>query len=77
MFGAKPPKPQNRIDSLIGAGTIVEGNISFSGGLRVDGRVRGNVSTSDDQPSTLVLFNRCSMSFTSACGVSAPRFDFL
>ena len=55
MFGAKPTKPQNRIDSLIGAGTIVEGNISFSGGLRVDGRVRGNVSTSDDQPSTLVL----------------------
>jgi len=55
MFGAKPTKPQNRIDSLIGAGTVVEGNISFSGGLRVDGRVRGNVSTSDDQPSTLVL----------------------
>ena len=38
MFGAKPTKPQNRIDSLIGAGTIVEGNISFSGGLRVDGQ---------------------------------------
>jgi cytoskeletal protein CcmA (bactofilin family) len=55
MFGAKPTKPQNRIDSLIGAGTVVEGNISFSGGLRVDGRVHGNVSTSDDQPSTLVL----------------------
>jgi len=55
MFGAKPSKPQNRIDSLIGAGTTVEGNISFSGGLRVDGRIRGNVSTADDQPSTLVL----------------------
>src|SRR6185312_6958546 len=55
MFGAKPSKPQNRIDSLIGAGTTVEGNISFSGGLRVDGRIRGNVATADDQPSTLVL----------------------
>ncbi len=55
MFGAKTTKPQNRIDSLVGAGTIVEGNISFSGGLRVDGRVRGNVLTADDQPSTLVL----------------------
>ena len=55
MFGAKPTKPQNRIDSLIGTGTIIEGNISFSGGLRVDGRVRGNILTSDDQPSTLVL----------------------
>lgn len=55
MFGAKTTKPQNRIDSLIGVGTIVEGNVSFSGGLRVDGRVRGNVMTADDQPSTLVL----------------------
>lgn len=55
MFGNKPTKPQNRIDSLVGAGTMVEGNIAFSGGLRVDGRVRGDVSTSDDEPSTLVL----------------------
>jgi len=50
MFGAKPTKPQNRIDSLIGTGTVVEGNISFTGGLRVDGRVRGNVAATDDQP---------------------------
>ena len=55
MFGAKPTKPQNRIDSLIGSGTVVEGNISFTGGLRVDGRVRGNVAATDDHPSTLVL----------------------
>ncbi len=55
MFGNKPSKPQNRIDSLIGTGTIVEGNISFTGGLRVDGKVRGSVLTADDQPSTLVL----------------------
>ena len=55
MFGVKPTKPQNRIDSLIGTGTVVEGNISFTGGLRVDGLVRGNVAATDDQPSTLVL----------------------
>ena len=55
MFETKPTKPQDRIDSLIGVGTVVEGNIAFSGGLRVDGRVRGNISTSDDQPSALVL----------------------
>jgi cytoskeletal protein CcmA (bactofilin family) len=55
MFGSKPTKPQNRIDSLIGGGTVVEGNIEFTGGLRVDGRVRGNVSATDGQPSTLVL----------------------
>ena len=48
MFGNKPTKPQNRIDSLVGAGTVIEGNIAFSGGLRVDGRIRGNVLTADD-----------------------------
>lgn len=56
MFGAKDStKPQNRIDSLIGAGTTVEGNISFSGGLRVDGRIQGNVSSAGDQPGVLVI----------------------
>ena len=55
MFGNKVPKPQSRIDSLVGAGTVIEGNISFSGGLRVDGRVRGNVIAMGDEASTLVL----------------------
>jgi cytoskeletal protein CcmA (bactofilin family) len=54
MFG-KSSKPQNRIDSLIGATTRIEGNVLFSGGLRVDGMVRGNVSALPDQPGTLVL----------------------
>ena len=48
-------KPQNRIDSLIGATTRIEGNVVFSGGLRVDGMVRGNVSALPDQPGTLVV----------------------
>ncbi|MHB9102754.1 MAG: bactofilin family protein [Sulfuricella sp.] len=51
----KRSKPQNRIDSLIGAGTKIEGNVFFSGGLRVDGTIKGNVSETGDQPSTLVL----------------------
>ncbi|MBX9964760.1 MAG: polymer-forming cytoskeletal protein [Burkholderiales bacterium] len=55
MFGNKVSKPQTRIDSLVGAGTVVEGNITFSGGLRVDGRVRGNVIATGDESSTLVL----------------------
>jgi cytoskeletal protein CcmA (bactofilin family) len=57
MFGSnnKGNKPQNRIDSLIGAGTTIDGNILFSGGLRVDGQVRGNVASAENKPSTLVL----------------------
>ena len=48
-------KPQNRIDSLIGATTRIEGNVFFSGGLRIDGVVRGNVAALPDQPGTLVV----------------------
>lgn len=55
MFGNKGNKPQNSIDCLIGAGTVIEGNIAFVGGLRVDGHVRGNVLSADTKPGTLVL----------------------
>ncbi|MGH8744848.1 MAG: bactofilin family protein [Burkholderiales bacterium] len=55
MFGMNPNKPQNRIDCLIGVGTSIEGNINFSGGLRVDGHVRGNVVANGENSSTLVL----------------------
>jgi cytoskeletal protein CcmA (bactofilin family) len=53
MFG-KGNKP-SPIDSLIGAGTVIEGNISFSGGLRIDGYVKGNVKATGTKPGTLVL----------------------
>jgi cytoskeletal protein CcmA (bactofilin family) len=55
MFTKNAPKTPNRIDSLVGAGTKVEGNVDFTGGLRVDGEVRGNVSAIGDQASTLVI----------------------
>jgi len=55
MFGKKPSKPQTQIDSLIGANTIIGGDLTFSGGLRIDGQVNGNVIASPDKPSTLVL----------------------
>ena len=48
-------KPQGRIDTLIGSSTRIEGNVLFSGGLRIDGAVRGNVSALPDQPGTIVL----------------------
>lgn len=54
MFN-KSSKPQNRIDSLIGTTTRIEGNLIFSGGLRIDGMVRGNVVAVAEQPSTLVI----------------------
>lgn len=56
MFGKKPGgKPQSKIDSLIGAGTRIDGNVTFSGGLRVDGEIKGNVSAEKGADSTLVI----------------------
>ena len=51
----KHTAPQKRIDSLIGAGTVVNGNVTFTGGLRIDGEVHGNVIAANGDPSPLVI----------------------
>ena len=51
----KPHPPQKRLDSLIGAGTTVEGDVVFTGGLRIDGTINGDVATVDNQAGTLVI----------------------
>jgi cytoskeletal protein CcmA (bactofilin family) len=51
----KRASPQKRIDSLIGAGTVVTGDVTFTGGLRIDGEVRGNVVSANGEPGTLVV----------------------
>ncbi len=61
MFRKKVNKPQSRIDSLIGVGTRIEGNVTFSGGLRVDGEIKGNVVAAGGQPSTLVVSEQASI----------------
>lgn len=55
MFSSKASKPQGRIDCLIGAGTKIVGDVTFQGGLRVDGEICGNVRCEGDQHSTLVV----------------------
>ncbi|HQS38123.1 MAG: cell shape determination protein CcmA [Methylotenera sp. 24-45-7] len=55
MFFKKSNRTQNTIDTLVGADTKIEGNISFSGGLRVDGTVLGAITEPNDTPSTLIL----------------------
>jgi cytoskeletal protein CcmA (bactofilin family) len=55
MFFKKSNRIQNSIDTLIGADTRLEGDIHFSGGLRVDGTIRGKVSEPIASPSTLIL----------------------
>lgn len=57
MFGKKSDAgPQGRIDSLIGAGTSIDGSVRFSGGLRIDGEVKGSVMAAEAaSASTLVV----------------------
>lgn len=57
MFGKRgDAKPQGRIDSLIGAGTCVQGDVRFSGGLRIDGEVKGAVEGAEGaSAATLVV----------------------
>lgn len=44
MFKRKPKHPSNmRIDTLVGAGTHIRGDVEFKGGLHVDGTIHGNV----------------------------------
>lgn len=43
------------IDTLIGEGTAIDGDLVFSGGLRLDGKVRGNIHAAGDKPSMLVI----------------------
>lgn len=52
--GAKKRKA-GRIDTLVGRQTEIQGDIRFSGGLHVDGTVKGNVSADNDGRSMLSL----------------------
>jgi len=47
MFAAKQSKPTGQADTLIGAASRIEGNVRFSGGLRIDGTVAGNIVSQD------------------------------
>lgn len=64
MFGNNKPsgKPAPRsggVETLIGRQTEVRGDIHFTGGLHVDGRVQGNVSATSgpEQPAHLSISN--------------------
>jgi cytoskeletal protein CcmA (bactofilin family) len=51
-LGKKKPPP---IRSLVGEGTVITGNLSFTEGLRVDGQVLGDVVAQGDGRSILVI----------------------
>lgn len=48
MFGRKENKRNSQINTLIGSGTEIKGDIHFQDGLHIDGVVKGNVIASGD-----------------------------
>ena len=48
-------KPKNSIDTLIGATTRIQGDVRFTGGMRIDGHIKGNVVAETGKPSLLVI----------------------
>jgi cytoskeletal protein CcmA (bactofilin family) len=55
MFGGKKKLNSMRVDTLIGKGTVVRGDLHFVGGLHIDGRIEGNVVAGDNDGAALVL----------------------
>ncbi len=54
MWGNKK-SPTKRIDSLIGKNTQVTGDLDFSGGLLVDGKIVGNITANEDDGATITI----------------------
>ena len=58
MFSSKK---QPAIRSLIGEGTVIQGTLGFSGGLRIDGEVQGDVVADAGSTSILVISESASV----------------
>jgi cytoskeletal protein CcmA (bactofilin family) len=54
MFGSKRATPKT-IGTLIGAGTRIEGTLTYTGGLRIDGTVEGDVRSLNGEPGMVII----------------------
>jgi len=52
MFGRNA---KTEIDTLVGISARIEGDLCFTGGLRIDGEVHGNVIASDSTENVLII----------------------
>lgn len=55
MFGRKKGFSAARIDTLVGQGTVINGDLVFTGGLHVDGTINGNVVAEQGSTAILIL----------------------
>jgi cytoskeletal protein CcmA (bactofilin family) len=60
MWGNRKRKV-TRIDSLIGQQTEIKGDITFTGGLHIDGKIEGNIIATESSGSVLTLSDQGSI----------------
>jgi cytoskeletal protein CcmA (bactofilin family) len=54
MFGTKRATPKT-IGTLVGAGTTIEGTLSYVGGLRIDGTVKGDIRSANGEAGMVII----------------------
>jgi cytoskeletal protein CcmA (bactofilin family) len=54
MFGTKRSTPKT-IGTLVGVGTTIEGTLSYVGGLRIDGTVKGDIRSANDEAGMVII----------------------
>ncbi|SHH28568.1 polymer-forming cytoskeletal protein [Massilia sp. CF038] len=65
MFGRNV---KTEIDSLVGISARIEGNLCFTGGLRIDGEVHGDVIGGDTSESVLIVSEHARIEGDVHCG---------
>ena len=55
MFGNSKKLKSTKVDTLVGQNTQIHGDIHFSGGLHIDGVVKGNVMADSNSNAVLTL----------------------
>jgi cytoskeletal protein CcmA (bactofilin family) len=55
MFGNSKKLKSTKVDTLVGQNTQIQGDIHFSGGLHIDGVVKGNVMADSNSNAVLTL----------------------
>ena len=66
MFGSNkqqlPKQGNGEVDTLIGRNTRIDGDVHFTGGLYVDGQVKGSIATEANGEAMLSISDSCAAS---------------
>lgn len=57
IWGHRRRYQSTKVDTLIGRQTVIVGDVQFSGGLHVEGRVLGNVIAEDPQAKAVLILS--------------------